>query len=453
MPPDLPVPASIAALPEGFRFGTVTAAYQVEGAVAEDGRGPSTWDTYAAEPGHIADGSTAAVAADHYHRVDEDVALLSDLGVRDYKFSVSWSRVLPTGRGEVNAAGLDFYDRLVDKLLAAGISPVATLHHWDLPQVLEDDGGWLNRSTADAFGEYAGVVGERLADRVSAWVPISEPAVMVFRGYALGEGAPGRRALFDALPAVHHALLGHGRAAIELRRAGAAAVGCANNHSPMWPASDDPADVGATKLFDALWNGLFLEPMLLGRYPGDLAMLLEDLAHPGDLATIRQPLDFYGINYYSPLRVAAAEEESETPFRFVDVLGHDYTDAGWAVVPEALREWLIMTRARFRAAMPPLVITECGASVAGEPDEHGVVDDPKRIEYLTAHIDAVAAAVRQGVDVRGFFVWSLLDSWEWQNGFLSQYGLVHVDRATQARTKKRSFQWYADVVAAHRRGS
>ena len=450
MAPESPLPASLGALPGGFRFGTVTAAYQVEGAVAEDGRGPSIWDVYAAEPGRIADGSTAQVAADHYHRVDEDIALLKDLGAPEYKFSVSWSRVLPSGRGAVNAKGLDFYDRLVDKLVEADIDPVVTLHHWDLPQALEDDGGWLNRSTADAFAEYAGIVGERLADRVDAWVPISEPAVMVFRGYATGEGAPGRRALFDALPAAHHSLLAHGRAVTELRRAGARVVGCANNHSPMWPASDDPADVGATKLFDALWNGLFLEPMLLGRYPGDLALLQEEFTQPGDLATIRQPLDFYGVNYYSPLRVGAADEESEVPFRFVDVLGHRYTDAGWAVVPDALREWLVMTRARFRAAMPPIVITECGAAVDSQPDANGVIDDQDRIDYLAAHIEAVAAAVDRGVDVRAFFAYTLLDSWEWANGFLAQYGLVHVDPQTQERTKKRSFGWYADLVAAHR---
>jgi beta-glucosidase len=218
----------------------------------------------------------------------------------------------------------------------------------------------------------------------------------------------------------------------------------------MWPASDDPADVGATKLFDALWNGLVLEPMLLGRYPGDLALLLDEFTQPGDLATIRQPLDFYGVNYYSPLRVGAAEEDSDTPFRFVDVLGHRYTDAGWAVVPDALREWLVMTRARFRAAIPPLVITECGAAVVGDPDENGVVDDQDRIDYLAAHIEAVATAVARGVDVKGFFVWSLLDGWEWANGFMAQYGLVHVDRETKKRTKKRSFEWYADLVAAHR---
>ncbi|GAA3819691.1 GH1 family beta-glucosidase [Nocardioides panacisoli] len=450
MAPESPMPASLGALPGGFRFGTVTAAYQIEGAVAEDGRGPSIWDAYAAEPGRIADGSTASTAADHYHRVDEDIALLKDLGAPEYKFSISWPRVLPSGKGAVNAKGLDFYDRLVDKLVEAHIDPVVTLHHWDLPQALEDDGGWLNRSTVDAFAEYAGIVGERLADRVDAWVPIAEPAVMVFRGYATGEGAPGRRALFDALPAAHHSLLAHGRAVIELRRAGAQIVGCANNHSPMWPASDDPADVGATKLFDALWNGLFLEPMLLGRYPGDLAMLQEEFTHPGDLATIRQPLDFYGVNYYSPLRVGAADEDSDTPFRFVDVLGHRYTDAGWAVVPDALREWLVMTRARFRAAMPPIVITECGAAVAADPDENGVVDDQDRIDYLAAHIEAVAAAVDRGVDVRAFFAYTLLDSWEWAQGFLPQYGLVHVDQQTKERTKKRSFQWYADLVAAHR---
>lgn len=446
---DAPVPVLSGRLPSTFRFGTATAAGQVEGAAAEDGRGPSVWDAWASEPGRIADGSTPEVAADHYRRMEEDVALLERLGAPVYSFSISWSRVLPGGRGEINEAGLDFYDRLVDRLVAAGIEPVATLHHWDLPQALEEDGGWLNRATVDAFAAYAAIVGERLADRVGQWVPVSEPAVTAYRGYGVGDGAPGRHLMFDALPAVHHLLLAHGRAAVALRAAGATTIGCANNHAPMWPASDDEADVGTTKLFDSLWNGMFLEAMLLGRYPADLAPMLEEFVHPGDLATIRQPLDFYGINYYSPLRVAAAEADAPSPFKFVDIVGHPHTDAGWAIVPMALREWLILTRARFRAALPPLVITECGMALGVEPDESGAIDDSLRVLYLDRHIDAIAAAIERGVDVRGFYVWSLLDSWEWTNGFVSRYGLVHVDPETRERTPKRSFGWYAALVAAH----
>lgn len=459
-----------ARLPAGFRFGTVSAAAQIEGAVAVDGRGPSILDTFAAQPGRILDGSTPAIACDHYRRYAEDVALLHRLGAPGYRFSISWSRVQPTGRGALNAPGLDFYDRLVDALLDAGIDPMVTLLHGDLPQGLEDDGGWLNRDTADRFGDYAAIVGTRLADRVIDWIPVAEPAVTAFLGYGTGERAPGRRLLFDAAPAAHHLLLGHGRAAAALRATGAPRVGCANNHAPMWPASEDPADVGATKLFDALWNGLFLEGMLLGRQPPDIAPLLEHVVLPGDLTAIRQPLDFYGVNYYSPLRVGAALDDAggeagggagggrpgveaydDSPFRFLDILGRPQTEAGWAVVPEALQEWLIMTRARYRAALPPLVITEAGAAYSVPADADGRIDDSERIAYLRRHLDAITNAIALGVDVQGFYVWSLLDTWEGTDGFVPRYGLVDVDHTTQERTPKRSFDWYADLVAAHRK--
>lgn len=471
----VPEPDLAARFPPGFRFGTATAAAQVEGAAATDGRGPSILDTFAAQPGRILDGSTPEVTCDHYHRHREDVALLSRLGAPGYRFSISWSRVQPTGRGALNPAGLDFYDRLVDELLEAGINPLVTLLHGDLPQGLEDDGGWLNRDTADRFGEYAAVVGGRFADRITEWIPVAEPAVTAFLGYATGERAPGRRLLFDALPASHHLLLGHGRAAAALRAAGAQQIGCANNHAPMWPASDDPADIGATKLFDALWNGLFLEGMLLGRHPQDIAPLLEDVVRPGDLMAIRQPLDFYGVNYYTPLRVGAAlhddgahpdemahdemhsdgdfEGEDELPFRFLDILGRPQTETGWAVVPEALQEWLIMTRARYRAALPPMVITEIGAAFTVPAGADGTIDDVDRIDYLRGHLAAVGNAIAMGVDIRGCYVWSLLDTWEGTDGFVPHYGLVDVDHQTQVRTPKASFQWYADLVAAHRNQS
>jgi len=435
-------------LPPGFRFGTSTSAYQVEGAVAEDGRGPSTWDTFAAQPGRTADGATGEVACDHYHRHAEDVALMRELGTTGYRFSVSWSRVLPTGAGRVNQQGLDFYDRLVDELLAAGQQPMVTLFHWDLPQALEDDGGWLNRTTVERFAEYAAVVGARLADRVEHWVPVNEPNVLMMLGYGTGVHAPGRELTFDAIPVAHHLLLAHGRGAVALRAAGAASVGCANNHAPMWPASDDVADVGASKLFDALWNGMFAEPMLLGRYPRDLEPLLEGLAADGDLATIRQPLDFYGVNYYNPMKVAAAGEESEMPFEIREIAGYPTTDLGWPVVPDALREWLIVFRARYRAALPPIYITENGCAYNTGPDEHGVVDDQERIDFLDAHLRAVAAAAQRGVDVRGYYCWTLMDNFEWAEGYRPRFGLVHVDRDTQRRTPKRSFEWYRDVIAA-----
>jgi len=440
-------------LPPGFLFGTSTAAYQIEGAVAEDGRGPSIWDTFTAQPGRIVDGSSGAVACDHYHRVDEDVALLERLGAPGYRFSIAWPRIQPTGAGPANPAGLDFYDRLIDRVLAAGVEPMVTLYHWDLPQALEDDGGWLNRSTIDRFADYAALVGERYADRVGHWVPVNEPNVVTMLGHGIGAHAPGKALMFDCLPVAHHLLVAHGRAAIALRAAGAGSVGCANNHAPMWPASDEPADVGATKLFDAMWNGMFLEPMLLGRYPADLWPLLEDVVLPGDLATIRQPLDFYGVNYYNPMKVGAAPEDAEMPFELRELVGYPTTDFGWPVVPDALREWLITFRARFRAALPPIMITESGCSYNMGPDVDGVVDDQPRIDYLDAHLRAVVEAITRGVDVRGYYTWSLMDNFEWTEGYRQRFGLVHIDYDTLARTPKRSFQWYADMIAAQTAGS
>ena len=445
--PQTPVP-ELPQLPPGFTFGTATAAYQIEGAAQGDRRGASIWDAFAALPGRVADGSTAERASDHVHRHAEDVGLMKDLGVGGYRFSVSWPRVQPDGRGAVNSRGLDFYDHLVDELLAAEVRPMVTLFHWDLPQALEDDGGWLNRDTSERFAAYAEVVADRLGDRVAHWVPVDEPGIVTLLGYATGGHAPGRSLMFDALPVAHHLLLGHGRAAIALRAAGATSVGCANNHAPMWPVSEDAADVGATKLFDALWNGLFLEPMLLGRYPVELPPLLEDVLRSGDLATIRQPLDFYGVSYSHPMRLGAAPEDAEMPFQVRDPLGYPLTDSGSPVVPEALREWLIVFRARYRAALPPIVITSSGCADNTPPGADGRVDDAARVDYLRAHLDAVAAAVNRGVDIRGFYVRSLLDGWEWTEGFRQRFGLVHVDHDTCERTPKRSFGWYADLIAA-----
>ena len=438
-------------LPAGFLFGTSTASYQVEGAAAEDGRGPSIWDTFARQAGGTADGSNGTVASDHYHRYAEDMDLVRRLGAGGYRFSLSWSRIQPYGAGRPNAKGLDFYDRLLDAVLEAGAQPMVTLYHWDLPQALEDEGGWLNRATIDRFAEYASIVGERYADRVAHWIPVHEPNAVMTLGYGTGKHAPGLRLGLDSLWVAHHVLVGHGRAAIALRAAGATSVGCANNHAPMWPATDNEADVGATKLFDALWNGMFAEPMLLGRYPVDLGPLLEDLVEPGDLATIRQPLDFYGINYTNPMRIAAADEDADMPFEFIELLGYPTTDRGRPVVPAALREWLITLRARYRAALPPLMITESGCAYGMEPDESGVVDDQPRIDYLHAHLEAVCTAIARGVDVRAYYAASLIDGFEWDQGFRQRNGLVHVDFETQVRTPKRSFEWYADLIAGQTR--
>jgi beta-glucosidase len=442
------IPVAHPLLPPGFRFGASTAAYQIEGAATADGKGPSIWDTFSHEEGRIADGSTGDVACDHYHRLDEDLDLMQRLGIGGYRFSISWPRVMPTGSGPPNEDGLDFYERLVDGLLLRDIQPMVTLYHWDLPQALEDQGGWLNRDTTDRFAEYAALVGERLSDRVEHWIPVNEPNVCTTLGYGTGVHAPGKVLTFAAMPVAHHLLLAHGRAAIALRAAGASSVGCANNHAPMWPASEDEADVGASKLFDALWNGMFSEPMLFGRYPADLEPLVQPVVQAGDMATIRQPLDFYGVNYYNPMRIAASAEDAPVPFELLDIVGYPTTDFGRPVVPEALREWLITLRARYRAALPPIIITESGCSYDTAPDATGVVDDQARIDYLDAHLRAVATAVRAGVDVRGYYTWSLMDNFEWAEGYTQRFGLVYVDYDTLERTPKRSFDWYADTIKA-----
>ena len=437
-------------LPEGFLFGTSTASYQIEGAATEDGKGPSIWDTFAAEPGRIVDGSSGAVACDHYHRFREDVALMARLGAQGYRFSIAWPRVQPTGSGPANEAGLAVYDRLVDELLAHDISPMATLYHWDLPQALEDEGGWMSRATAERFAEYAAVVAERLADRVAHWVPVNEPNVASLLGYALGMHAPGRTLMFGALPAAHHLLLGHGLATQALRAAGAKAVGTANNPAPMWPASDSEEDRAAADLFDTVWNRLFANPMLLGRYPEGFGELMAAGTLEDDLAVIAQPLDFYGLNYYNPMCVAApADPSSEMPFDQREVTGYPKTDFAWPVVPDGLREQLVILRDRY-PGLPPVMVTENGCSYNMGPDADGVVDDQARIDYLDSHLRAVAAAIEQGVAVRGYYCWSLMDNFEWSEGYTQRFGLVHVDYETQVRTPKRSFDWYAATVRANR---
>ncbi len=446
-------------LPAGFTFGTSTASYQIEGAVDEDGRGPSVWDTFCAEPGRIVDGSSGAVACDHYHRHAEDVALMKRLGVDGYRFSIAWPRIQPTGTGTANEKGLAFYDRLVDELLDAGVAPMATLFHWDLPQALEtpssgQGGGWLNRDTAHRFAEYAAIVGERLGDRVVRWCPVNEPNVVTMLGYATGTHAPGRVLLFGALPAAHHLLLGHGLAVQALRAAGAREVGTATNHAPIWPDSDSEEDGVAADLFDSLWNRLFADPVLLGRYPEgfDAAMPVppgEDFLD--DLATISQPLDFYGLNYYNPMQLASAERGSDLPFEQRPIPGYPTTDFGWPVVPDGLRELLVQMKQRY-PDIPPIHVTENGCSYATEPDQQGAVDDHQRIDYLDGHLRAVAQAVAEGVDVRGYYCWSLIDNFEWAEGFTQRFGLVHVDHDTLVRTPKSSFEWYASAIRSNRTG-
>jgi beta-glucosidase len=446
-------------LPEGFVFGASTAAYQVEGAVDEGGRGRSVWDTFCAEPGRIVDGSSGAVACDHYHRYAEDVALMRGLGLDGYRFSVSWPRVQPDGSGRANAEGLAFYDRLVDELLAAGIEPMATLFHWDLPQALEDAGGWLNRDTTERFAEYATLVGLRLGDRVAHWVPVNEPNVVTMLGYAIGMHAPGRRLMFDALPAAHHLLLGHGRAVQALRATNARSIGTAMNHTPVWAATDSDEDKAAAQAYGTLWNRLFADPVLRGGYPDGYAALMPGPVED-DLRVISSPVDFYGVNYYVPTRVAGPSTPApdgspfagaDLPFVILPVEGYPHTDFGWPVVPDGLRDLLVMMSQEYDGLLPPVYVTESGCAYDDEPDAEGRVADPRRVDYLDGHLRAVGQAIAAGVDVRGYFTWSLVDNFEWAEGYTKRFGLVHVDYETQRRTPKDSYDWYRRVIAENRR--
>ncbi len=432
-------------LPAGFQFGTSTASFQIEGAATEDGRGPSVWDTFCAEPGRIRDGSDGSVACDHYHRYVEDVALMRRLGADTYRLSLAWPRIQPSGTGALNPAGLDFYDRLVDELVGAGIAPNVTLFHWDLPQPLQDAGGWLERATAERFAEYAAHCVERLGDRVAMWAPVNEPNVVTLMGHAQGEHAPGLELGFDALPVAHHLNLAHGLAVQALRAGGARQVGAATNHHPIWAASQEEADRGAAELFDALWNRIFADPMLLGRYPELLAEAFP--VRDGDLETISAPLDFYGFNYYNPMLVGAAPEGAAIPFELREIGGYPTTDFGWPVIPDGLREVIGQLVDRY-PGIPPLHVTENGCSYAVGPDADGAVDDQARIDYYDAHLRAVADAIADGADVRGYYAWSLLDNFEWAEGYTQRFGLVHVDYETLVRTPKRSFEWYAATITA-----
>jgi beta-glucosidase len=438
--------------PADFVWGVATSAYQIEGAVAEDGRGESVWDTFCRKPGAIRDGHTGDVAADHYHRWAEDVGLMAELGVSAYRFSIAWPRVQPDGKGPASEAGLDFYDRLTDALLKRGITPVPTLFHWDLPQPLEDDGGWLSRETAHRFAEYARMAAERLADRIPMWITLNEAFVVMGYGYALGMHAPGRELMLGALPAGHHLMLGHGLAVSALRAAGARQVTITNNYSPAWPASSSEADVTATAAYDTLQNRMFTDPLLLGRYPDMSAFGVGgglDCVSDGDLEVISAPLDALGVNYYSPTRLSALPD-SPLPFQMEPIPGYPVTAFGWPVIPAGLTELLTTMKDRYGGQLPPVYITENGCSVNDEVAGNGTVDDQPRVGYLDGHIRAVRDAMTAGVDVRGYFAWSLMDNFEWTEGYHQRFGLVHIDFETQRRTPRASFAWYRDLIAAQR---
>ncbi|WP_139418162.1 GH1 family beta-glucosidase [Agromyces laixinhei] len=446
--------------PRGFRWGAATAAFQIEGSTSEGGRGESIWDVFTRTPGLVIDGSNAELAADSYRRYRDDVALLSGLGADDYRFSISWPRVQPGGTGPANEAGLAYYDRLVDELLAAGIAPVPTLYHWDLPQELEAAGGWLNRDTAYRLADYAGLVVDRLGDRVQRWITLNEPAMTTLQGYALGSQAPGHTLMMGALPTAHHQLLAHGLAVAAIRERGDAEVGITNNHTLMVPASDAPADQFAAGAFDLIYNRIFADPVLRGAYPDLSGFGLEAMPglEPGDLELIGAPIDFYGINFYNPTRVAEPAEGSELaaaglPFEPVEFENVPTTGFGWPIMPETFTELLVSFARDYGDRLPPIVITENGASF---PDEvvggavTGAVHDERRIGYLDAHIAAVRAAIEQGADVQGYYLWSLTDNFEWAEGYTQRFGLVHVDFETGERTPKDSYAWYRDRIASAR---
>ncbi|MDT0317470.1 GH1 family beta-glucosidase [Streptomyces millisiae] len=455
--------SSFPTFPPGFYFGAATASYQIEGGHDEGGRGPSIWDTYCREPGRVANGATGDVACDHYHRYREDVALLRDLGVDSYRFSVAWPRIQPTGSGKANEEGLDFYDRLVDELLAAGIAPAATLYHWDLPQALEDLGGWRVRGTAERFAEYAALVVDRLGDRVTRWMTLNEPFCSAFVGYAIGRHAPGAREGRGALAAAHHLLVGHGLAVRALRAAGADEVGIVLNPDLLLPASGSEADLGAVRRAETLHNAVWLDPLFAGRYPEHEAETWGELADgswrlDGDLEIIGAPLDFLGINYYRPITVRDVPLRDPDPatrtavdIRVEETWRDDvrHTTMGWPVVPETFTRLLTELTERY-PTVPPLVITENGSAEADEVAADGQVHDADRVDYLRDHLHALAAAIEAGVEVQGYYVWSLMDNFEWAFGYDKRFGIVRVDYDTLERLPKDSYRWYRDMIANHK---
>ncbi|WP_377272330.1 GH1 family beta-glucosidase [Peterkaempfera sp. SMS 1(5)a] len=466
-PAPAPTPATALAgaadgLPADFLWGVATSSYQIEGAVQEDGRTPSIWDTFCRVPGAVVDGDNGDIACDHYHRMPEDVAMIADLGVDAYRFSVAWPRVQPGGRGPANARGLAFYDRLVDQLLDKGVLPWITLYHWDLPQELEDAGGWPERDTAHRFADYSELVMDALGDRVRHWTTLNEPWCSAMLGYDQGHHAPGRKHFPDAMKAVHHLLLGHGLAAQRLRAAAPQPIqlGITLNMGNSYPASDHPADVDAARRADGLGARIYLDPLVHGRYPADV---VADLARrgaelpvqDGDLEAIATPLDLLGVNYYSSHVFSGLPEDGEAapaadgePFSRLVKQDLPVTAMGWDIIPRGLTD--LLTRLGRDYPGLPLYITENGAAFDDTADADGSVQDDDRTAYFADHIRAVAAARTAGADVRGYFAWSLMDNFEWAFGYDKRFGLVRVDYDTQRRTPKQSALWFRDTIRESR---
>jgi beta-glucosidase len=436
--------------PRDFVWGAATASFQIEGAANEDGRGESVWDRFCATPGKVRNADTGVIACDFYHRYREDMALMRELGLDAFRFSIAWPRILPEGSGRVNQKGLDFYDRLVDELLGNGISPFATLFHWDTPQPIEDAGGWPARATVEAFCEYVEVVSERLGDRIGHWITHNEPWVVAWVGHGWGHHAPGRTSDADALATAHHLLLSHGRAVEILRRTSPQSeVGITLNLDHVYPASDEQGDATAALWVDGLHNRWFLDPIFQGAYPEDMlaewASIMPEV-HEGDLATIAAPIDFLGVNNYtSPLVAADSNGGRSQIVRRPDV---DRTDMGWEVVPEGLHDLLVRLERDY--APPAIYVTENGAAFPDVRGHDGAIGDPERRAYLEAYIEAAGRAIAAGVPLRGYFAWSLLDNFEWAWGYWKRFGLVYVDYATLERIPKGSFYWYRDFIEAQR---
>jgi beta-glucosidase len=438
--------------PDGFLWGSATSAYQIEGSPLADGAGPSIWQRFAHTPGRMHNGDHGDVASDHYRRYADDVALMRSLGMQAYRFSISWSRVLPAGKGSVNSAGLDFYERLVDALLAAGIQPIATLFHWDLPAALDDLGGWLNPDIAHWFAEYGQVVFRRLDDRVSRWATLNEPWVVSDGGYLHGPLAPGHKNLYEAPIASHNMMRAHGAAVQAYRATGKNQIGLVVNLEPQTPATNSDADRAACNRWDAYMNRQYLDPAFFGSYPAELAEIFGD-AWPSwpdrDLELIKQPIDFLGVNYYT--RSVRRDDPTAWPVRGAVVRqpGATYTETSWEVYPKAFTELLVWIKQRYGSI--PIYITENGAAFYDPPAaaEDGRVRDPLRVSYLRSHLRAVHDAIAQGVDVRGYMVWSFLDNLEWSLGFSKRFGIVHVNFGSLERTPKDSARYYARVIASH----
>jgi len=437
--------------PSDFVWGAATAAYQIEGAWDEDGKRESIWDRFSHTPGTIESGDTGDVAADHYHRWQADIGLMGEIGLQAYRFSISWPRIFPQGRGSVNQPGLDFYDRLVDGLLEAGIEPYPTLYHWDLPQALEDEGGWPVRATAEAFVEYADLMTQTLGDRVTHWMTLNEPHVSAVVGYLLGHHAPGRQDNEAALAASHHLLLAHGWAVPIIRQnVDQADVGIALNLFNFVPASPSYADRRAAWLADGMMNRWFLNPLVGREYPHDVLKAQGasmTVVEPGDMEAIAAPIDFMGVNYYTRGIVRSDEVPEEENAPRTVTPNEEETEMGWEVYPEGL--YHILARLHFTYRFPAIYITENGAAFEDKVEPDGSVNDPQRISYLRRHFRQAARAIETGVPLKGYFVWSLMDNFEWAYGYSKRFGLIYVDYETQRRILKASARWYSQVIAAN----